>query len=276
MQQPYLELRTRRELGTILSDSFAFVRINLKPLFNVLLKTAGVFFLITVLFSGIYQYGSTAQWVLNEPLYFGISFLLLIIGGMLFFASSAAAIFAFMENYTLTKGQVDEESIIQTAKSYIGEFVLLTIMGYPMLILGLVFFIIPGVYFMIPLALAFPLYFFKKTGKIEGIKAAFKLTSGYWWVTFGTILVVGIVIGIISFVFQLPGVIYLGGKTFVAVQDGGEAFGGDFIYLILTTISSAASNLLSIILTVSLGLIYFDLDEEKNRTGLRAKLDDLG
>jgi hypothetical protein len=276
MQQPYLELRTRRELGTILSDSFAFVRINLKPLINVLLKTAGVFFLITVLFSGIYQYGSSAQWVLNEPLYFGISFLLLIIGGMLFFASSAAAIFAFMENYTLTKGQVEEESIIQTAKSYIGEFVLLTIMGYPMLILGLVFFIIPGVYFMIPLALAFPLYFFKKTGKIEGIKAAFKLTSGYWWVTFGTILVVGIVIGIISFVFQLPGVIYLGGKTFVAVQDGGEAFGGDFIYLILATVSAAASNLLSVIFTVALGLIYFDLDEEKNRTGLRAKLDDLG
>lgn len=129
---------------------------------------------------------------------------------------------------------------------------------------------------MIPITLAFPLCFFNKTGKIEGIKAAFKLISGYWWVTFGTFLVVGIVIGVISFVFQLPGVIYLGGKTFVAVQEGGEAFGGDFIYMILATLSSAASNLLSLIFTVSLGLIYFDLDEEKNRTGLKAKLDDLG
>lgn len=276
MQQQYLELRTRRELGTILSDSFAFVRVNLKPLFNVLLKTAGVYFLIAVLFSGIYQYGSAAAWITDEPLYFGVSLLLLILGSVLFFASSAASIFAMMENYTLTKGQVDEESIIQTAKSYIGEFVVLSLICYPLLFLGLVFFLVPGVYFLIPFALVFPLCFFTKTGKIESLKAAFKLTSGYWWVTFGTILVVVIVIGIISFVFQLPGVVYLGGKTFVAVQDGGEAFGGDFIYLILTTISSAASNLLSIILTVSLGLIYFDLDEEKNRTGLKAKLDDLG
>lgn len=276
MQQYYLELRARRELGTILSDSFAFVRLNTKPLFNVLLKTSGVFFLISVLLSGFYQYASAATWITTEPFYFFAILFLMLLGSILFFTSSASAIFAFMENYIANKSNVQEDEIIKSAWSKMGQLMLLTIICSILMIIGFLFFLIPGIYFLVPFAVVIPIFCFERQGIIDSIKASFKLTSGYWWITFGTFLVVAIVIGIISFVFQLPGTIYLGGKTFFATSEGVSAFSGDFIYLILATIGSAASSLLSIISTISLGLIYFDLDEEKNRTGLKAKLDDLG
>lgn len=276
MQQHYLELRTRRELGSILSDSFTFVRINAKPLFNVLLKTSGVFFLVAVLLSGLYQYASAGASMTTDPSFFFSVLLLMLFGSILFFTSLVAGIFSFMENYVANQGAVEEEVITRAAWSKIGSLIMLSIICYLIMMIGLVLFVIPGIYFLVPFAMVYPLICFQKLGIVESIKAAFKLTSGYWWVTFGTILVVSIVIGIISFVFQLPASVYLGGKAFFASGEGAGAFSGDFIYLILATIGSAASNLLSIVLTICLGLIYFDLDEEKNRTGLKAKLDNLG
>ncbi len=276
MQQHYLELRIRRELGTILSDSFAFVRLTIKPLFNVLLKTTGVYFLISVLLSGLYQYASAAVWVTTDPLYFSVVLLLMLLGSILFFTSAAAAVYSFMENYMTNKGNIEEEVIIQESRSKMAQLILLGLISYFLMVVGFLFFIIPGFYFLVPFALIFPIFCFEQLGKRDSIKAAFKLTSGYWWVTFGTLFVVGLIIGIISFVFQLPGTVYLGGKTFFTISEGGEAFSGDFIYLILATIGSAASSLLSIILIIAIGLVYFDLDEERNRTGLKAKLDDLG
>lgn len=276
MQQQYLELRTRRELGSILSDSFAFVRINLKPLLNVLLKTTGVFFLISVLSSGFYQYANASAWMTTDPVNFVIVFLVFLLGSILFFTSAAAAVFSFMENYMDNKGAIQEEVVIQQTWSKMGQLILLSLMYYPMLVVGFLFFIIPGIYLLVPLAMVFPIFCFQKLGKIASIKASFSLTSGYWWVTFGTLFVTSLVIGIISFVFQLPGSIYLVTKTLFAATEGTEGLSGDFIYLILATIGSAASNLLSIVLTIAMGLIYFDLDEEKNRTGLKAKLEDLG
>ncbi|EMS31305.1 hypothetical protein C943_02452 [Mariniradius saccharolyticus AK6] len=277
--QNYIELRKKRDLGEILSDTFAFARINSKPLFNILLKTTGIFFLLSVLFSGYYQYANLNRLVTEDLATFGISIVLLMIGSVLYYASATSSIFAFMQQYLDTKGKVSEEPVIREAKSNIGQMILLSIMAYLLLIFGFVFFFFPGIYFIVPIALAFPVFFFKKLGKRDSIRAAFKLVSGYWWVTFGTIVVMAILISIISFVFQLPGTVYIGVKAFFEASQGSgefEEFGGDFIYLLLATIGSAASNLLSIFMIIATGLVYFDLDEEKNRTGIKAKLEELG
>lgn len=276
MQSPYLELRTRRELGTILSDSFTLIRLNTKPLTTVLVQTCGVYFVLTLVFSALYQYASLESWMVNDISAFGVAFLLLILGSIVFYASACAAIYTFMLNYIDTKGQVDVQAVIRAARKKTGSMILLVLITYFLLILGFLLLLIPGVYLIVPVALAFPVFCFEDSGKWDSLKRAFNLSSGYWWVSFGTLLVIVIVTSIISFVFQIPGTVYLGGKAFFALEQGGSEFGGDFIYLILATIGSAASNLLSIVIVIAIGLLYFDLDEEKNNTGLKAKLEGLG
>jgi hypothetical protein len=272
-------LRKKRDLGEILSDTFAFARINRKPLFNILLKTTGIFFLLNVLFSGFYQYVNVNQMILTDPAAFFGALFLLMLGSILYYASATAAIYSTMQNYMISKGNIDEPGILRAAKERIGQMIMLSIIAYLVIALGFVFLIIPGIYFIVPMVMAFPVFFFKELGKTESIRAAFKLVSGYWWVTLGTIIVISILIGIISFVFQLPGTVYLGVKTFFSIsQDNAdlEGMSGDYIYLLLATIGSAASSVMSIFLIIATGLVYFDLDEGKNKTGIRAKLEDLG
>lgn len=276
MQQQYIELRERREIGTILSDSFTFIRINKNLLWNVLLKTSGIFFLLSIVLAGLYQYANISSWGTSDPLSLFVLVFLMMFSGILFYASISAAIYSFMENYIVTKGNVQEEIVIQQARSNIGAIVLLSIVSAIIMFCSFIFFIIPGFYVAVPITLVIPIFCFRKLGKIDSIHAAFKLVSGYWWITFGTILITYIVFLIITFVFQLPSSVYLGLKTFFSAAGGDGDLSGDFIYLILATLSSASSNLISIMIVISIGLIYFDLDEEKNRTGIKAKLEELG
>lgn len=272
----YLELRKRRELGEILSDTFTFARINSKSLIPVLIKTTGIFFLIHLLFSVAYQYTTMENMVLtNTGLFFGSLFLMLL-GSLIYYASASAAIYSYMINYTETKGLVHTDQIIQNSRSKLVSLLLLGILSYFILITGLLFFLIPGVYLLVPVALSFPLLIFRNLGKRDSLKASFKLISDRWWITFGTLLVVGIVIGIISFVFSLPPTVYLAVKTLVIESGETQVLGGDFIFLILSSLSSAVGNLLSIFIIIAVGLVYFDLDEEKNKTGIRVKLEELG
>lgn len=272
----YLELRKRRELGEILSDTFTFARINSKSLIPVLIKTTGIFFLIHLLFSVAYQYTTMENMVLtNTGLFFGSLFLMLL-GSLIYYASASAAIYSYMINYTETKGLVHTDQIIQSSRSKLVSLLLLGILSYFILITGLLFFLIPGVYLLVPVALSFPLLIFRNLGKRDSLKASFKLISDRWWITFGTLLVVGIVIGIISFVFSLPPTVYLAVKTLVIESEETQVLGGDFIFLILSSLSSAVGNLLSIFIIIAVGLVYFDLDEEKNKTGIRVKLEELG
>jgi len=272
----YLELRKRRELGEILSDTFTFARINSKSLIPVLIKTTGIFFLIHLLFSVAYQYTTMENMVLtNTGLFFGSLFLMLL-GSLIYYASASAAIYSYMINYTETKGLVHTDQIIQNSRSKLVSLLLLGILSYFILITGLLFFLIPGVYLLVPVALSFPLLIFRNLGKRDSLKASFKLISDRWWITFGTLLVVGIVIGIISFVFSLPPSVYLAVKTLVIESGETQVLGGDFIFLFLSSLSSAVGNLLSIFIIIAVGLVYFDLDEEKNKTGIRVKLEELG
>lgn len=272
----YLELRKRRELGEILSDTFTFARINSKSLIPVLIKTTGIFFLIHLLFSVAYQYTTMENMVLtNTGLFFGSLFLMLL-GSLIYYASASAAIYSYMINYTETKGLVHTDQIIQNSRSKLVSLLLLGILSYFILITGLLFFLIPGVYLLVPVALSFPLLIFRNLGKRDSLKASFKLISDRWWITFGTLLVVGIVIGIISFVFSLPPSVYLAVKTLVIESGETQVLWGDFIFLFLSSLSSAVGNLLSIFIIIAVGLVYFDLDEEKNKTGIRVKLEELG
>lgn len=276
MQQPFLELRERRELGTILSDSFTFIRINKTPLWNVLVRTSAVFFLLTIFLSGLYSYGSASSWMISNPFILLVVVFCMMFSSILFYASTSAGVYSFMKNYIETKGEVQEEVIVKNARSKIVHLVIISFISAVMLFIGFIFFVIPGVYLMTPLAMAIPVFCFQKLGKIDSIRAGFKLVSDHWWETFGTLLVIYIVFMIITFAFQLPSTIYMGGKAFFPTSGEPGDFSGDFIYLILSTISSAASNFISIIIVVCIGLVYLDLDEQKNRTGIKAKLEELG
>ena len=275
----YLPLRKRRELGTILSDTFAFSRTNAKQLYSVLVKTCGIPFLVVILASAYYQYVLMNPEPMTVAVEIGLALFAMALSGGIFYAISAATVYSFIHEYEVNKGLVNDATVIDNAKGKFGGLILLLIVSYFMLVFGFIFFVIPGIYFLVPLGIVFPLMILRNTSIGTSISQSFELIKGYWWVTFGSILVVAIIIGVISFAFSMPALIYLMIKTaIVASQTSVNALGtpNDFIYLILATLGNAASYVLSIIMLIALAIIYYDLDEEKNNTGIRQKIEELG
>ncbi|MCH7413357.1 hypothetical protein MM213_07675 [Belliella sp. R4-6] len=275
----YLPLRKRRELGTILSDTFAFSRNNVKQLYSVLVKTCGIPFLVVILASAYYQYVLMNPEPATVAVEIGLALLAMVLAGGIFYAISAATVYSFINEYEVNKGLVNEANVIDNAKGKFGGLILLVIVSYFMLVFGFVFFVIPGIYFLVPLGIVFPLMVLRNTSVGSSISQSFELIKGYWWVTFGTILVVVIIISLISVAFSMPAFIYLMIKTAIVVsQSSVNALGtpNDFIYLILATLGNAASYILSIIMLIALAIVYYDLDEEKNNTGIRQKIEELG
>ncbi|MFD2034884.1 hypothetical protein ACFSKL_08790 [Belliella marina] len=275
----YIPLRKRRELGAILSDTFAFSRNNSKQLFSVLVKTCGIPFIVVLVASAYYQYVMLDPDPVSMASNIMIALLALALAGGIFYAMSASTIFSFTHEYEVNRGVVEESTVIDQAKSKFGSMVLLMIICYMMMAFGFIFFVIPGIYFIVPVVLAFPLMIFREKSIGETISESFRLTKGYWWVTFGTILVISIIIGLISFAFSMPSLIYMLIKTVISASQssiGSPEMPNDFIYMILATIGSAASYVLTVVMHIAIGFVYYDLDEEKNKTGIRQQIDELG
>lgn len=278
MTNNYIQFKKRRELGEILSDTFAFVRGNFKDLFTVLIRTSLIPFILVILASVYYQYviGNISE-ITPYSAVFSLGGLGL--AGLLFYATSSATVYSFIKEYDSTKGKLlNLEYVVSEAKSNIGNMIGLTLLAYLMLIFGLIFFVIPGIYFLVPLTVVFPILLFKETTIFGALGESFKLIKGFWWVTFGTVIVIAIIIGVMSFAFSVPALIYNVTKMVITSSNEGTLTSGnpgDFIYLTLSALGSAGSNLLSIVFLVAIGFVYYDLDEEQNRTGLKQKIEEL-
>ncbi|MGY6521881.1 MAG: hypothetical protein ACXIUD_09150 [Mongoliitalea sp.] len=277
MTQPYIQFKKRRELGEILSDTFAFVRSTYKQLFQALVRTSLIPLILLVLASVYYQYLSI-DLLANSGTDIALGLGGLLLASLLFYATAGSTVFSFIRHYDLGQStEVNLDQVVLEAKSKIASMIGLYLVTYVMLVVGFMFFLIPGFYFLVPLAVVFPLMVLRNTTVFAAVKQSFQLISGYWWVTFGTIIVLIIVIAVMSFAFSVPALLYNMVKFILNSSEMtfAEAGRGDFIFLVLNALGTAASNLLSIVLLVALAFIYYDLDEEKNRTGLRQKIEEL-
>ncbi|WGK64271.1 hypothetical protein [Croceiramulus getboli] len=282
----YIEFKRRRELGETLTDTFKFVRRNFKPLFQLLVKTVAIPFILLLFAIGFYTYASADftgfGWIDNEFLNLGTFFIsagLLAISGFLYYSLLFGSVLHFIRSYTENKGVVDQQAVIQRVKRDLGKLFGLGVISVIMLVFGFLLCVFPGIYLYVPLSMVFALAVFRNQGISDSISNSFKLIHGEWWMTFITLFVIGLIIGIIGFVFQIPALIYTMVKTFTAMDQGN--FGDprqlvDGVYIALSVISSAVQYFLYLFTVIATAFIYFDLNEKKNNTGTLERIDALG
>ncbi|HLB40094.1 MAG TPA: hypothetical protein VJM84_06535 [Actinomycetota bacterium] len=63
---------------------------------------------------------------------------------------------------------------------------------------GFILLIIPGVIFLVFLAVAVPAFIIERTGATASMSRSWKLVSGQWWHTLGVIVVAGIIAGVVN------------------------------------------------------------------------------
>ncbi len=280
MKSEYLQLKAEREIGDILSDTFKFVKLNLKPLLKVLVKSAAAPFVIVLLASTVVTLfqpeDQTNLFTYSAPqlITFGINF----IASLILYLLMTSAVLHYMSAYAGHAPKLDLHLISKNAKGSAMYLLGYGVIAAILIFLGMMLFILPGIYLFVPLSIGYVILIFERKTISTSLSMAFKIISGEWWVTFGTLIVITLVLGIISVTFQLPLWIYYLIRPMVGFEGFsiGNEMALDPIVAILTLFATALAHLFYILNIVATALIYLDLNETKNSSGLFEGIQKLG
>lgn len=287
MNNNYIEFKKKRELGDILTDTFAFIRQNGKSLLSVLLKTSGIPFILLLLASAYYTHSSANIFdpvsIRNGGMYNSgtliIALFAMLATLLVFYALLFGTVLHYIKNYIDNKGNVDLEVVVQGVKKDFGNIIGLGILSGLITFFGFMLCVIPGIYLYVPMSLVFSILVFRGTSISDAINDSFLLIKNEWWITFATLFIIAMLIGVIGFVFSIPALIYTFTKTFTAASEGSLADPStmvDWVFIALNTLSSAAQYILYIITAISTAFIYYNLNERKHATGALEQIDSLG
>lgn len=278
-----IQFKRQRELGDVLSDTFKFLRLEYKPLFKALLQNAAVPFVILIAFSAYYNSVATDFTNILEGSFNAsgvfISLIGLVIALIFYYGVLYGTILNYIKLYIENEGIVDQTLLKQQVRADLGRLTGLSFLSGLMLLIGFMMCILPGVYISVPLSLSFAVIVFKNKSVIDAIAYSFSLVKGEWWMTFATILVVGLLLYVANVVFSLPLIIYSLVKAFSSTEQLSPAnLSGvfDWVYISLNVATTAIQYILAGIFAIAIALIYFNLNEKINQTGTFETIDSIG
>ncbi|MUP47201.1 hypothetical protein E0K83_15785 [Gramella sp. BOM4] len=281
MTQDYIKFKKRRELGEILSVTFKFIRENYKLASKILLKVVGPVFLVLVAAISYYSFATLAS-VDGEGKGFSgilIPMLVLYLAYMLYVSTVTGTVYHIIKSYNRHKGEIVEAEVVEGMKADFGKLLLLTFVSWIIVIAGLMFFFIPGIYLAVPMSMVNAILVFERRSVGESISESFKLIKQNWWMTFASIICVAIIVYLIGLVFQLPGIFYMIFKTVLSAtehsaSEGDNMFGTGFV--VVNIVTSIIQYIVYSITPVGFAFIYFDLNEKQNFTGTYETIENLG
>lgn len=283
-----IQFKKQRELGSILSDTFTFIRQNWKPLFRLILKIAGpalvillaayVYYMMTTLNSLDGIFSGMESNIENFTTNTFIAIFIMLFAAVVFYSLLNGTILHYIKSYIKNGGTVINEEVNAGVKANFWSLIGLSFMVSIMVFFGFIFCIAPGFYLGVVLATSYSILVFENKGAMDAIQYSFDLIKGEWWNTFATLLVVILLYYFVAFIFQVPQYIYF----FIKAITSNEEFSADpatmfdGVYVALTTIGMVFQYLLYSIIVVATAFVYFNLNEKKNFTGTMETIDEIG
>ncbi|MDT0676234.1 hypothetical protein [Autumnicola musiva] len=283
MNSKYIKFKQQRELGDILSVLFKFLRENYKTFFASFFKFVTPAFILLIAAVTYYTYSTVGSPVFSTGAFNEgeviLAVIILAVSVLLYSAVLNGTVLHYVRSYMANNGEVVQAEVGRGLKKDIGKLVGLQLIVWILTLAGLILFLIPGIYISVPLGLSAAILVFRRTNVTDSISEAFQLVKDNWWITFFTIFVVVLLIYVISFIFQLPLLIYTIIKMFTVFQENsaGDISGVfDWVYMLLSIIASIFQYILYSILPLGLSFVYFNLNEKKNLTGTFESIENLG
>lgn len=289
MKSNYIEFKKQRELGEIISDTFTFFRNEFKPFFNTFFKIVGPFLAVMVVSLVLYMYfaGNSINLLMLDSNMDVANLATIAVVGLVYILSivavytmSQSTVLHYIKSYANGKGTTHFDTIRKEVYDSFWSFIGLGIMVGLSVGVGLMFCIIPGIYLYVPLSLSFCILVYNRMSANDAYSYGFTLVKEEWWMTFITMFVIGIIVGIATYVFAIPTAIYQWVKMGIFSGEV-DAVGimdifKDPIYIILNVIGTVAQFLLNLISIIAGAFIYFNLNEKKNFTGTYERIENLG
>lgn len=293
MNNEYVEFKKERDLGTIITDTFKFLRLEWKPFFTTVFKIAIIPILFAIVGVLYYTYETSNMFaaidfenpnsVSDNPFSGGgivLAAIIMMVSFVIAYIMINVASMYYLKSYVDNKGQVSYDEISQNVKENVWSFIGLGILIGIMVGVGMLFCFIPGVYLGVVLSLATSIYVFKGKDVMETINYSFEFIKDNWWNTFGVLFVMGLLVAVLGYVFSIPAIIYMFARGFVGAINEDPSFMqsifSDPFYLFFTIVSYVGRFLFYAVSLVSTVLIFFDINEQKYASGTIDKIESLG
>ncbi|OIQ22990.1 hypothetical protein [Lacinutrix sp. MedPE-SW] len=285
----YIEFKKKRELGEIFSDTFAFIRNEYKPFFKTIINVAGPYLALFLFGLVFYMYVVDNSFSFNfqDPDAFPTENFAMIFAAYAAYLVTAILAYTFtvstalhyiksyVDNNGTTKLQEIKASVHQSFWGFLG----LSILKGLTLGVAIMLCCLPILYFMIPMAVVFPIYVFAKKNATDAYGESYSLVRNELVMTGVTVFLIWLVLIVIAYCFMIPIMMYSYMKMGVFSGEFDPANMDSFVdpvYIALNVLSSFFQFLLNLVFIVASVFIYFSLNEKKNFTGTFERIDSLG
>jgi hypothetical protein len=283
---PNIELAKPRDFGEIISDTFTFIRQNLKPLLKYFFIFSGFFILASTatsvmiqvraigVFNNLNPDDSPNGTIFANVSYIMVNTLFAMVFILLEYLSITVTVLCYMALYKQKQNTVPTvEEMWGYFKFYFFKVLGSSIVIYFIIVIGAVFCIIPGVYLYAVMALVLPIMVIENTSFGYAFNQSFRLIKDNWWVTFGVLVVIFIIIYVASIFVSMPAAVVDAGNLFLHLTKGTQV---TLPIAILSTLLQEICHVFHIITVVGAVLCYFNLTESKEGTGLIERMNQFG
>jgi len=268
MADNHLELRKKRDMGEVITDSFLFIKQEFKPLLRLVLIYVLPFILVLAFVQVSVQTKlagmidpANPEAFLNNIGHFYLNIFILSFFNLFVQSLYMGVVYTYIELYVkFGKGVFSKHDIsaLLFQNSLLAFGVNLFI--FIVVIFGLLFCIVPGIYFANTLSLAVFAIVFEKKGLNHAVSTSWGLVHREWWNTFGINLAGLLIIIAAGILISIPSMIAGYSNVLVSAMQSGE-YTFPTWYWILGGINSALSSILYIISYVLIAFQYFNLKE---------------
>lgn len=272
-QKEIVDFVKERDFGELIGAPFYFIIQEFKPFARSLLRYAGPYVAIAILGMSLFSNHLYKSIDLNADLEPSTVLYLLIFGIFLMIGFLAAVVttHSYISLYVREgKDNFTMDDVGRLFKQKVFKVFFAGMLVYLIVFVGILLFYIPGIYFAIALSFFSIVIVYENATIGESISRSFQVVKGYWWLTLGVILVFGMIIGFMSYVFIIP--IYA--IIIVAAIGGSSISGGSVIFIVVFVGLYFVAYLFLISLQqVLVGFLYFNILTKKEEPSLFDRID---
>ncbi len=285
------DFRQERDFGQKISATFEFIGVHFRPLGRVLLYIALPAALVQGVLSGLLQTqlvasmqtatgaaGSSAwqrQGALYGTMFTSPTYYLNTVVSQIFSTLLILSVYGYLLHYLAgptgpgrPASVADVWAVVK--REFLGTFFSLWGLGI-VVMLGLLVFVLPGMYLMVALSLFFVVRLVEGTGFGATISRCLFLTRGKWWSTFGVLFIMVLLLYVLLAAAGSVAALLAGGLTSMVHSVKTPLF-----TVTVTAITTLFTLLVYPPLLLVLAFQYFNLVERKESHSLHALVDQLG
>lgn len=277
-----LEFRKKRDFGQVINDTFTFMRQNFKPLIKVYFTFCGLFVLASMLTMLLQQYkmvsifntigieGNTNKLGLSSI--YSVEYFLSILFSLATYASMSVAILSYIAVYVKKRNETPTtDEVWGYFKYYFFRIFGSSLLLILMLIISFFFCVVPFFWLFPYVAMIFPIMVIENGSLGYSFTRSFAVIKDNFWITFGTLIVVWIIVYACMSMVVLPTTLFnmIGMFTHKTPRMS-------LTLTMITTVLQSLCQVFTIIPIITISLAYFSLVEQKENPGLMERISNFG